>query len=469
MKFLIVCLTILCGFGCAKTYTQQTVTGDFTALNGQRVKLMGYSGFETYVIDSTRANQHGNFVLSFGAADYGMAYLTTENGKAFVVILAPDENLNLQGESLALPHSVKIISGKQNRLFETYASEHVRREQARSAWDYLDKIYQQDSLFAVNQLPRHAIEAEIVRIKQEDENFLNQLDPNTYVSWFLPMRKLVSSVSPVAQYRTDEIPETIAAFRALDYTDDRLYKSGLLGDAIEAHFWLIENSGRSLDSVYVEMNHSIDLLLAELAGVDEKKFNDITAYLFELLERRSLFTSSEYLAVKVLNEGSCTLNDKLASQLESYRAMKKGNTAPDFEFKGDVVAPAYDAANFPAKLSDLTSDYTLVVFGAGWCPKCSEELAEIAKDYPNWKANGVEVVFVSLDEDKKLHQSFTQTLPFISVCDFKKWESPIVDAYHVFATPTMFLLDKNRKILLRPNSAKQMEAWVDWFLVQGNG
>jgi hypothetical protein len=50
----------------------------------------------------------------------------------------------------------------------------------------------------------------------------------------------------------------------------------------------------------------------------------------------------------------------------------------------------------------------------------------------------------------------------------KKWQSPIANDYYVFGTPTMFLLDKKRTILLRPNSVKQMDAWVDWFLIQGN-
>ena len=110
----------------------------------------------------------------------------------------------------------------------------------------------------------------------------------------------------------------------------------------------------------------------------------------------------------------------------------------------------------------------MVVFGASWCPKCTEELPEIVKYYSKWKALGVEVVFVSLDEDEKLFKSFTGVFPFISICDFKKWNSPIVNSYYVFGTPTMFLLDEKREILLRPNSVKQMEAWVDWYLVQGN-
>jgi hypothetical protein len=102
------------------------------------------------------------------------------------------------------------------------------------------------------------------------------------------------------------------------------------------------------------MNISIDSMMKNLV-TDEKKFNEITGYLFRLLEQRSLFGASEYLALKVLNEVSCTINNHLAAQLESYRAMKKGNIAPDFEFNGDVFAPAYEPGNMPEKLSGLKS------------------------------------------------------------------------------------------------------------------
>lgn len=119
------------------------------------------------------------------------------------------------------------------------------------------------------------------------------------------------------------------------------------------------------------MNISIDHLIENIA-TDEQKFNEITDYLFKLLERRSLFGSSEYLALKVLSEVSCTIDNDLAAQMESYRAMKPGNTAPDFAFRGDV-----------------------------------------------------------------------------------------------FATPTLYLLNSKRKILLRTNSVSHMDAWVDWYLVQG--
>lgn len=461
--FSFICLTFLCAF----TYSQNTITGVFQNSANQQIKLVGFNGFDNYIIDSVKVNKKGVFNLLYDQNDYGMGYLLAEDGNTFMVILDDNENIKLQVVSFAAPETVKIIEGEQNQLFEQYASEHRRREQTLSAWIYLEKIYKKDSLFADHELIKQAIEKEKQRIKAQDSSFLSSLPQNHYVSWYLPIRKLVSSVSTIAQYRTGEIPATLQAFRSLDYSDKRLDKSGLLKESIEAHFWLIENSGRSLDSVYLEMNKSIDILIESLSE-DKQKLNEITEYLFKLLEKRSLFTASEFLALKLLNEKSCTINTDFAAQLESYRAMKTGNIAPDFEFKNDCLAPEYESGKLPEKLSELNSKYTVLVFAASWCSACPQELSLISGLYQKWNKYGINVVFVSLDNDKKLFKSFAGVFPFISICDYQKWESPIVKRYHIFATPTIFLLDDKRKILLRPNSVGQLDAWVDWYLVEGN-
>ena len=465
MKKILITLTHLLII--TSVWSQNTVTGIFTELANTQIKLVGNNGFETYAIDSTQANEKGEFSLSFGIEDYGMGYLLSENNKSFVVILAVNENLQLSGVNFELPESIKIIQGKQNQFFDQYATEHPRREQCLSAWDYLTKIYKLDTLFSTQRVPKQSIETEKKRIKAEDGLFLANLPEGSYVSYYLPLRKLVSSVSTIAQYRTEEIPATFAAFRKMDYKDTRLQKSGLLGNVIESHFWLIENSGRSLDSVYIEMDKSIDILVENLLP-HEQKLNEITEYLFKFLEKRSLFKASEYLALKLLNEQGCTLNNDFAAQLESYRAMKKGNIAPDFEFQEEILAPNYEIDKQPKKLSDLTSKYTVVVFGASWCPQCPQELSKISGFYNKWKEQSVEVVFVSLDEGETIFKSFAGVFPFISVCDYQKWDCPIVQNYHVFATPTIYLLNNKREILLRPNSVSQLDSWVDWYLVQGN-
>ena len=444
----------------------QTIRGVFSGQPNQPIKLKGYEGFDTYVIDSVVTDEKGSFDLSYSKEDEGMGYLVSADGRAFFVVLC-GELIELKGADLALTETIELMAGKENNLFKQYAAEHGRREQTLSAWDYLEKIYRLDSLFRSYEDSRQFIFKEKRRIQAEDSLFLASLPKNSYVSWYLPIRKLIGSASVIAQFRPDEILTAISSFRVMDYMDERLYKSGMLNDLMESHFWLIENSGRALDSVFLEMKISIDCMIQNLKS-DKKKLNEIGNQLFKLLEKRSLFAASEHLSLRLLNDSTCTLNHDLAARMEGYRAMKKGNSAPEIEFRGDVLAPAYVAGKVPQKLSDVNSKYTVVIFGASWCPQCPVELSQMVRKYPLWKAQNVEVVFVSLDEREEAFKSFASVFPFISICDYKKWESPNVKKYHVFATPTIYLLDPKREILLRPHSVSQLDSWIDWYLLKGN-
>jgi thiol-disulfide isomerase/thioredoxin len=442
----------------------QTVSGQLLLLADQDVKLMAFDGFNTPLIAQGKIDAEGRFSLGYAPNDYGVGYLTSADDKPFIVILS-GEDVELVGEALSMPETIRITKGQQNQWFEQYAKEHPHREQALSAWTYLERIYSGDSLFIIQDVPKAAIRKEMARITDEDVRFLTILPEGSYIKWFLPTRKLVSSVSTVAQYRPEEIDETLAAFRALNHADPRLYRSGLLRDAIEGHYWLIENSGQPLDTITAMMQESIDVLVDQLLGYDDR-LNEITNYLFDLLERHSLYGASEHLALRLLNETGCTLETDLARQLETYRAMRVGNTAADIVFNGELRMKGVEHAALPKKLTDFQADYTLVVFAASWCPTCNEELPQLINHYPKWKNAGVEVVLVSLDDDKTAFDTFASSTPFLSFCDLRKWQGQAVNDYYVFGTPTFFLLDAQRKIVLRPNSVKHADAWVEWNLLR---
>jgi thiol-disulfide isomerase/thioredoxin len=438
-------------------YAQSSLKGVLSAMPNTEIQLLKYEGFNSISISSVISANDGSFNLQFHSDNAAIGYLLTENSKPFIFVLSA-ENIVLKGKSLSQPETIRIIEGKENQLFGQYALEHPKREQTLSAWDYLLKIYKTDTIFINKKSTIKKIEREINSIKNEDDCFLKKLPENSYVSWYLPMRKLVSSVPIVAQYRTKEIPKTIQAFGQIDYTDNRLYYSGILKEVLESHFWLLENSGTSLENVNHEMKISIDLLLDNLSK-DNSKLNEITHYLFDLLERHSLFEASEYLAIKVLNQTSCTIDSNFARQLETYRSMKKGNIAPDIIF--DEKATILQNNLSLTKLSDSKASYKLVVFGASWCPKCTEEIPQLAHNYHVWKNKGLNVVYISLDDNKEMFENFASSLPFLSYCDLQKWNSKPVLDYYVFGTPTMFILDQSNKIVLRPNSVKQIEAWIN--------
>ena len=323
----VISVTLITTFFCS-IISGQFIMGKLSKLTDIEIILKGFDGLDNYHISCAQINSTGHFKLKFSEKDYGLGYLIAADEKPFFLILN-GENIEIIGESLSNPQTISTTQGQENRWLQQYAKEHPRREQALNAWTYLEKLYTSDSLFSVHHKVKPSIQNEINRLHDEDAAFLERLPEDSYVRWYLPVRKLISSVPVIAQFRSEEIPPTLEAFRKLDYADPRLYKSGLLKDAIDGHFWMIENSGRSLDSVTIAMQRSIDAMMEYLVK-DEEKLNEVTGYLFKLLERRSLVEVSEYLALKILNEVSCTIESDLAKQLESYRAIKIGNIAPDF-------------------------------------------------------------------------------------------------------------------------------------------
>jgi len=208
----------------------QTIAGKLELLVNQEIRLEGFNGLKTYLISSTTLNEEGKFELEYSNSDYAVGYLISADKKPLFVILN-GEYIEISGEALSYVETLKVIKGQENKWFEQYAKEHPRREQALSAWIYLEKTYAQDPLFSIHKKVNSSIQKEKTRIIDEDANYLNNLPNDSYVSWFLPTRKFVGSVSAVAQHRTEEISSTVATFRNVDYTDQRLYKSGLFKDA----------------------------------------------------------------------------------------------------------------------------------------------------------------------------------------------------------------------------------------------
>jgi|SaaInl85LU_5_DNA_1037374.scaffolds.fasta_scaffold09522_2 thiol-disulfide isomerase/thioredoxin len=439
----------------------QKISGSLYQTANKEIILEGFNGLNNYQISKTIVNEKGEFELTYSLKDSGIGYLKCEGENPFLVILS-GENIKIQGAALNLSSNLNIIKGEQNKILNQYFQEQPKREKVLSAFNYLDKFYRSDPMFSVHRETKETIKNEINRLELEENSYFDNIEEESYVAWYLSYRKLLSSVSSIVDRGPDQISQTIDVFRNQDYSDNRLYKSGLLKDAVESHFWLIQNSGKFPDSAFVEMKFSIDLLLEGLIK-NEKILNEVTDYLFDLLERYSLFRSSEYLALKVLNETSCTIDSNLARQLESYRAMKKGNIAPNIKFNKYSLLNGKFQTQFSG-ISDFTTPYTLVVFGTSTCPKCMEDIPKIVGNYVNWRNAGIEVLYVSLDTDPINFMSRVKDYPFFTYCDFDSWEGAVVQDYYVFGTPTYFLLDENRKIILKPNSVNQIDSWIKWVL-----
>ena len=256
-----------------------------------------------------------------------------------------------------------------------------------------------------------------------------------------------------------QIHAAINVFSSINFSDPQLYSSGLIFSIIERQFWAIQNSRLDELSKLKEMATFVDIIL-DSVHKNEKVYNDLTKYLFQYFEKYSLFTASEYIALKALSQKEVALNSALVNKLESYRKMRVGNMAPNFELAGHVFKNGVVVKN-TVRLADINTKYKLIIFGGSWCNQCRAEMIQLLPRYNNWKAKGVEVVFISLDTDKNEFKNFTAPFPFYSACDYKKWDTQAAKDYYVSSSPTIFLLDSNNKIILRPASVPVLDSWLE--------
>ncbi len=73
---------------------------------------------------------------------------------------------------------------------------------------------------------------------------------------------------------------------------------------------------------------------------------------------------------------------------------------------------------------------------------------------------------VSIDTVKSEWQSFVNNnnLTWINVCDLNGWDGKAALDYYLYATPTMFLIDKNKKIISKPAAIEELKSIFNfWF------
>ncbi len=129
-----------------------------------------------------------------------------------------------------------------------------------------------------------------------------------------------------------------------------------------------------------------------------------------------------------------------------------GEKAPDFSFK-DI--------NNTYKLSNIVSQkpYTLLVFWSATCSHCLRAMPKIHKLMKDQK--DFNVVAIGLESDMSPWNSEHQYYPeFTHGIKLKKWDNPIVQTYHLKATPTFFVLNNKMKIVALPYEVKNIKEFL---------
>ncbi len=156
---------------------------------------------------------------------------------------------------------------------------------------------------------------------------------------------------------------------------------------------------------------------------------------------------------------------ELRKKVDTIKKIAVGNPAPDINmpqqgvFVMNVsVGTVVPASSTQMKLSSISAENTLVLFWASWCPHCPSVLNALKGVYEEYKDKGLEIVAISLDKERtSWHTAITKgQYQWINYSELTGWEGKAAMEYGVWSTPRMYLLDKDKMIIAKPGTVKEL-------------
>jgi len=402
-------------------------------------------------IDSIRARDRNGFEFSLENNHPGIYRLSFSNDN-WLDFIYDDEDIEIEIETDAnnILDSLKVKKSESNNIYYKFVK--------------LNKNYKIKTELLSLMLARYPIEDDyyqttkekLIDIQEDYLYFVNvtaQVNPNSFIARYVRAAQL-----PVIDIETPlEEQLTYLKTHALDnvnfYDDGLIYSDAFTNKTIE-YLTYYRNPQLPLGLLEQEFMKAIDSILSK-ANVNEIVYKHIVEYLLDGFKKFGFDNVINYIVENYVIKDDICLDESLSSALErriqQARNFEIGTTVPNIVMQ-DENGKSID-------LQKLNSERVLIVFYSTTCPHCTELLPELHELYKTKSSKEFEILAVSLDEDMSAWQSYIKTNNFdwINVNDPKGWGSKAAGDYYIYATPTMFLVDGERKILAIPGGIEEVE------------
>ncbi len=142
-------------------------------------------------------------------------------------------------------------------------------------------------------------------------------------------------------------------------------------------------------------------------------------------------------------------DDALKEKVVATLKTAVGLQAPDISWDMDGESQS---------LTGLTGyDYYVVVFFSSGCGHCQTEMPQFYQFISG--IENIQVLAIGLEDDREQWESMAGGYhEFINVIDLEKWSSQRVKDYGVQGIPSYFILDKDKKILAKPQDFDELRS-----------
>jgi len=450
---IIICLTFIFG----NSFSQEGLNVEYK-LNGFKGNI-GYLasiyGSNNVTID-TAIGINNTFIFSLDKMLEPGMYQIYFNDNLYTDIIINNENVKIETSVNNIIGDMKVHKSDENRvLFDYWKFVLMIKDSIRELSVKGNKLLKKSGGKKTAELDE--LQNKVDKLNNrivEYSNALIEENPESFVAVILKAYQLPDYNNYLKQpeakpYSNLKDFYEVHFFDNMDFSDSRLLRTEIIYIAINDY---MKNYTKDVSTEkYIKV---IDLILSK-ASVNE----DVYQYAINLFVSNFGYSIWEKVYVHIIEnhllKNSNTDSTVAAFHRERINALENiniGSPAPKLLLK-DVNQKDVDFYSIKGKAK------LLFYWGTG-CENCERMLPDLKDIYKKYNKMGFEIIAIAItsDEDEWKHKIKKHNAKWIDLSDLKGAESEIILKYNVWLTPSLFLLDKNNKIVSRSNDMIEIQA-----------
>lgn len=413
---------------------QHTISGtfspaeDYTWLIAYRIK----PGSQVYVAD-TKIDK-GEFTLKLPAdalpGSYRLVYAVPQEEYNFDVLYNGKEDIVLNFNS---DEGASFVISTENIILNEHLYKLSLLE--KEIIDYYQKGNNKASSF--------------LKITEKMKNLQKEYELK---SEGLLAHSFITSNKPYIPSKAESVEDYVlhkkeSYFNSIDFKDETLIRSSYLKDKVANYvFTALPLETLSKEKTQEEVIKNAKKIAHYINGADANFRYDVYKNLWDYAVAYNYNPVSDFIFEKALKDlATETNNTEAKKEMEAYSRLRLGALAPEITWKNGADIK---------KLSTLdeATNYVLV-FWSSTCGHCLKELPALHKELKD--KTTIKVVAVGLEDDTENWKLEIEKLQgFEHAISLGKWDSEYADLYDIHSTPTYYILDKDKKIIAKPEDDK---------------
>ncbi len=420
----------------------------------QTAFIYSLNGETTALVDSIKPSSDGEYSYNFLPVKYHEGFYRINIGSNLLVDFVYDgKNIEINTNANDLIDSLKVITSESNKLYYSFVKLNKKFKEETQLLNLVIERYPKNSGYYLQ------TKKELNDIQNKYLNFVNvisQKDPGLFIAEYINSFQLpVVDADLSNEQKIDYLKKH--SLDNVDFKNGELTNSDLFTAKTIEYLTYYRNPQLPRELLEKTFIPAIDTVL-DKAKINYRVYKQIVEYLIDGFKKFGLDEDLNYVIENYVIKDDLCLDDKtemsIQSMLNQDKALRINSAAPDIIMR--------DEQGKEVDLQKIKSDYTLILFYVSWCPHCQSMIPKLQTYLKNIrKHTKLKVLAISLDTSKADWLKFVKEnkLSWTNLCDLKGWRNKAALDYYIYATPTMILLDKNKKIIGRPSTVDDLSKW----------